>query len=254
MIKSTPTELGGVFRGIVNRVAATKSPPPVHLTVTDGTEQLNTGYVWCDYQGTTVRCQVTSSNDYTVSGHVILAIPLGSGATNDYVEIGSIYNGADGSRFPRIRVSSISDANGDPISGVGTVTSVGLSATPASVFGVASSPVTGSGTIALSLDDQNANEVLSGPSSGGAAEPAFRALVADDIPTLTIAKISDIVYQVIKDNGTPLTARAAINFIAGSNVTLTIADDGGSNETDITIASAGGASADDQAFAVFTGT
>lgn len=64
----------------------------------------------------------------------------------------------------------------------GTVTSVAFTAAPSGVFDVAGSPITSSGTIALSMDNQSANQVLAGPSSGGAATPAFRALVDDDIP------------------------------------------------------------------------
>jgi hypothetical protein len=69
--------------------------------------------------------------------------------------------------------------------GSGTVTSVGFSAAPSSVFGVTGSPVTGSGTLALSMDDQDANKILAGPVSGGATAPAFRALVASDMPDLS---------------------------------------------------------------------
>lgn len=73
--------------------------------------------------------------------------------------------------------------------GSGTVTSVGLSL-PA-IFSVSGSPVTTSGTLSASLANQSANRVFAGPTSGGAATPAFRALVADDIPSITLAKISD---------------------------------------------------------------
>ena len=66
--------------------------------------------------------------------------------------------------------------------GSGTVTSVGLSA-PAQ-FSVAASPVTLSGTLALSWNVQTANQILSGPTTGAAAAPTFRALVAADIPSL----------------------------------------------------------------------
>jgi len=65
----------------------------------------------------------------------------------------------------------------------GTVTSVGLSM-PSAVFDVSGSPVTGSGTITVTFDNQTANTVLAGPSTGAAATPAFRALVAADIPAL----------------------------------------------------------------------
>ena len=66
----------------------------------------------------------------------------------------------------------------------GTVTSVGLSA-PTAVFDVGSSPVTSSGTLALTFDTQTANTVFSGPTTGAAAAPTFRALVAADIPNLS---------------------------------------------------------------------
>ena len=66
--------------------------------------------------------------------------------------------------------------------GGGTVTSVAFTADPSSVFDVSGSPVTTSGIIALSMDNQSANTVLSGPTTGSAAAPAFRALVAADIP------------------------------------------------------------------------
>jgi Protein of unknown function (DUF2793) len=65
-------------------------------------------------------------------------------------------------------------------SSVGTVTSVALT-TPAE-FSVAGSPVTASGTLAISKANQSANLVWAGPSSGGAAAPTFRALVAADMP------------------------------------------------------------------------
>jgi len=68
--------------------------------------------------------------------------------------------------------------------GSGTVTSVGVSV-PTSILSVASSPVTTSGTIALSLATQTANYVWSGPTTGAAATPTFRALVANDIPSLS---------------------------------------------------------------------
>jgi hypothetical protein len=67
-------------------------------------------------------------------------------------------------------------------SGVGTVTSVGL--TMPGPFTVAGSPVTTSGTFSVTLNTQLANRVFAGPVSGGAAAPTFRALSAADIPSL----------------------------------------------------------------------
>ncbi len=68
-------------------------------------------------------------------------------------------------------------------SGSGTVTSVALAA-PVSLFTVSGSPVSTSGTLALTLATKTANTVFAGPTTGSAAAPAFRALVAADIPSL----------------------------------------------------------------------
>jgi hypothetical protein len=64
----------------------------------------------------------------------------------------------------------------------GTVTSVGLSMP--TQFAVTNSPVTGSGTLTAAWNNQTANNVLAGPTTGAAAAPTFRTLVAADIPTL----------------------------------------------------------------------
>lgn len=68
----------------------------------------------------------------------------------------------------------------------GTVTSVSLSL-PTAVF---VSPVSGSGgttavSLAPALATQSANRVLAGPTTGSAATPTFRALVAADVPDLS---------------------------------------------------------------------
>lgn len=41
----------------------------------------------------------------------------------------------------------------------------------------------------LTLDSQNANKVFAGPTSGGAADPTFRSLVAADIPSIDAATV-----------------------------------------------------------------
>jgi len=85
---------------------------------------------------------------------------------------------------------SYTDLINKPTISGGTVTSVGLSAT--GPFSVSGSPVVGAGTLALSLANQNANLVLAGPSSGGSASPAFRALVAADIPSLPYSSLTGV--------------------------------------------------------------
>lgn len=75
---------------------------------------------------------------------------------------------------------------------VGTVSSVAL--TTPSFLSVAGSPVTGSGTLAVSLASQTANTTFAGPSSGAAAAPTFRALVPLDIPALPASQITTGVF------------------------------------------------------------
>lgn len=64
----------------------------------------------------------------------------------------------------------------------GTVTSVGL--TMPAEFSVGSSPVTSSGTIAVTKANQSANTLFAGPTSGGAAAPTFRTQVFADLPVI----------------------------------------------------------------------
>lgn len=70
--------------------------------------------------------------------------------------------------------------------GSGTVTSVDLTM-PSAIFDVAGNPVTTSGTLAVTLDNQSANLVFAGPSTGAAAAPTFRALTAADLPVTSQA-------------------------------------------------------------------
>lgn len=90
--------------------------------------------------------------------------------------------------------------------GSGTVTSVNLTAP--SFISVGGVPITSSGTIALSLVSQTANKVFAGPASGGSAAPSFRALVADDLPTVPATK-----------GGTGLTAYTTGDIIYASSST-----------------------------------
>jgi hypothetical protein len=72
-------------------------------------------------------------------------------------------------------------------------------------FSTSSSTATGT----LSLNTQTANSVFVGPTTGGAATPTFRALVASDIPTLPNTQISGLGTAATKNVGTTTGTVAA---------------------------------------------
>jgi hypothetical protein len=95
--------------------------------------------------------------------------------------------------------------------GSGTVTSVAL--TMPSDFSVSGSPVTGSGTLAVTAATQTANTVKAGPTTGAAAAPTYRALVAADIPTLNSTSTNQLAADV--------TMTSANTYYDGPSLTLT---------------------------------
>lgn len=108
----------------------------------------------------------------------------------------------------------------------GTVTSVGVSV-PTSILSVANTPVTTSGTIALSLATQTANHVWSGPTTGAAATPTFRALVAADIPSLGYLSTSGgtvsgnvVVTGTLEVQGTTTTISSSTLVVSDKNIEL----------------------------------
>ena len=101
--------------------------------------------------------------------------------------------------------------------GSGTVTSVALaegSSTP--IFSISGSPVTTSGTLDFTLKTQSANTVLAGPTTGSAAQPTFRSLVAADLPSLTGT------YATITLNNLSLTGYLYSNGSSAATASTTI--------------------------------
>jgi len=103
--------------------------------------------------------------------------------------------------------------------GSGTVTSVTLSLP--SQFNVTIPTVTTSGTLTASWNTQTANYILAGPTTGTAAAPVFRALVAADIPALTYQTPIGTISGLVKGNGAnALTAATAgVDYQTAQNVT-----------------------------------
>lgn len=113
------------------------------------------------------------------------------------------------------------DEIGTPSTASGTVTSVGL-ALPVSVFIVSGSPVTTSGTLTGTFITQTANTVFAGPTGGAAATPAFRALVAADLPagTGTVTSIAGGVG--ITNTPEPITTTGTVDLDINSLTTETL--------------------------------
>ena len=127
------------------------------------------------YLGLSSGLTQTVAGTYTFSGGVTFA-----GTT----ELGAATATSPSASDDSTRVATTAWVQ-DEIAGLagGTVTSVGLSLPD--IFSVSGSPVTSSGTLTASLATQTANQILAGPTTGSAAAPAFRALVAGDLPDLS---------------------------------------------------------------------
>jgi hypothetical protein len=140
----------------------------------------------------------------------------------DYDQVRTAARQGSGAKFQMAGTGSVTaghalvyDASGSAIDGgapaSGSVTSVGLSAP--SEFTVSGSPVTGAGTLSLAKNNQSANQVYAGPSSGAAAAPTFRALAVGDLPAGTTGSVSSVGLSLPAEftvTGSPVTTSGTL--------------------------------------------
>jgi hypothetical protein len=140
-----------------------------------------------------------------LTGTGFLGLPAGttaqrSGTTFGYIRANSELTAVewyDGSQWSQLAASTV------------YVSSVGLSL-PAE-FTVSGSPVTTSGTLGGTWANQAANKVFAGPSTGADATPAFRSLVAADIPALSYLSSSLTSAYVFVGNGSNVATAVAVS-------------------------------------------
>ena len=158
---------------------------------------------------------------------------LGSDATGD------IFYRAAGGNLTRLPIGSTGDvltvAAGLPswasAGGGGTVTSFS-SGNLSPLFTTSVATATTTPALSFTLSNQTANTVFAGPTSGGAAAPTFRALVAADIP-------SSAAGDFFKDGGNSFGAAATLG--TNDNNALSIETNNVTRATVTTGASTGGA-------------
>lgn len=106
--------------------------------------------------------------------------------------------------------------------GGGSVTSVGM--TVPSFLSVAGSPVTTSGSLDVTLANQNANLIFAGPNAGAAATPTFRSLVTNDLPDTAVSANTYAVATITVDAKGRITSANVTTEFATLNLSDLISD------------------------------
>ncbi len=157
-----------------------------------------------------------AGNDYTVTwpGNFFFLGPYAIDATSGQINVLKALWSATLSTW----IATLDTNNGG--AGSGTVTSVALadgSTTP--IYAISGSPITGSGTLTFTLDTQTANTVFAGPSSGSAAQPTFRALVAADLTGLVVSSIAGTTNEITASASTgAVTLSIPSTFLAPGTI------------------------------------
>lgn len=175
-------------------------------------------------------------------GHVTAAVAAGKSD----IGLGNVDNKSSATIRGELTSSNVTDALGftpydssNPdgyTTNKGTVTSVRVQASSPLQSSTSTAQSTSLNTT-ISFSNQNKNLVLAGPSTGSAAAPTFRSLVADDIPGLAWSKITSGKPTTLSGYGiTDAADKTAITGVSISNAQLTVTRaNGTSTTTDVTI-------------------
>lgn len=102
----------------------------------------------------------------------------------------------------------------------GTVTSVALTV-PSFLF-VAGSPITESGTLAVTLVNQSGNVIFASPANGSSGVPTFRTLVKADLPEATASR-----YEVSITNASLSAGVYTLSHNLGKRPNISVIDNTG---------------------------
>lgn len=169
----------GVFRVLAGGGNVSNSGTP-----TSGqTAQWNSSTTIIGVANTGTGSYVLATHPTFVASSTLPGLNVGSfaGTPSTLINGDLWYDSTGNALNARINGATVSLGSG----GGGGVTSVALTA-PA-IFSVGGSPVTSSGTLAITLATESANLIWAGPASGSAATPTFRSLVAADVPAINLA-------------------------------------------------------------------
>lgn len=173
----------------------------------------------CGIAGVVFDSGGVTQDTYVIPSTTIAGAGLSSNSTTipttveSMGEIVSPTTAGAGTYFVLLWRNEPTGSSGGGGGGSGTVTSVGLSAP--GIFTVSGSPVTGAGTLAFSLNTENAVTVFAGPVAGSsAAAPTFRVLGATDIPGVST--------QYPNDSGTGTTLNKLVKLTSANPSTVII--------------------------------
>ncbi len=103
-----------------------------------------------------------------------------------------------------------------------SVSSVSLSMP--SIFTVTNSPVTTTGTLTVTSNTQSANTIYSGPTTGIAAIPTFRTLVAADIPSISLTTGVSGILPIVNGGTALSTTPTNGKLLIGNGTGYTLAN------------------------------